>query len=74
MNDGRKPVTASGAVPSPCVSVCAMDEASGLCTGCHRTLDEIAAWSVLDDDGKRAVLAAASTRRGRVKAAGDGRG
>lgn len=74
MSGEHKPVTASGAVPSPCVSVCAMDAASGLCTGCLRTLDEIAAWSVMDDDAKRAVLAAASTRRGSVKAAGDDRG
>jgi predicted Fe-S protein YdhL (DUF1289 family) len=29
-------------------------------------LDEIAAWSELDDAGKRAVLAAASARRGDV--------
>jgi len=42
-------------VPSPCVSICRMDAASGLCEGCCRTLDEIAAWSQLDDDDKRAV-------------------
>lgn len=43
------------AVPSPCVSVCRMDAATGLCEGCLRTLDEIAAWSTLDDAGKRRV-------------------
>ena len=32
-----------------------MDEATGWCEGCLRTLDEIALWSVLDDDDKRAV-------------------
>lgn len=42
-------------VPSPCVSVCRMDAASGLCEGCLRSLDEIAAWGTLDDDGRRAV-------------------
>ena len=46
---------AAGPVPSPCVSVCRMDAASGLCEGCLRTLDEIAAWSRLADDGKRQV-------------------
>ena len=25
-----------------CISVCTMDQASGLCIGCYRTLDEIA--------------------------------
>ena len=34
-----------------------MHEPSGHCTGCGRTLDEIALWSVLDDDDKRAVWA-----------------
>ena len=42
-------------VPSPCVSVCRMDPASGLCEGCLRTIEEIAAWSALDDGGRRAV-------------------
>jgi predicted Fe-S protein YdhL (DUF1289 family) len=52
-------------VASPCISVCVMDAASGLCIGCWRTLDEIAAWSVLDADAKRAVLAAIRERRTR---------
>ena len=57
---------AAAPVPSPCIDVCRMDAASGLCAGCLRTLDEIAAWSQLDDDGKRAVLAALPVRRARV--------
>lgn len=48
-------VPAAGPVPSPCINVCTMDAASGLCRGCRRTIDEIAAWSTLDDEGKRAV-------------------
>jgi predicted Fe-S protein YdhL (DUF1289 family) len=40
-----------------------MDERSGWCEGCLRTLDEIAFWSVLDDDDKRAVLAELQQRR-----------
>jgi predicted Fe-S protein YdhL (DUF1289 family) len=50
-------------VPSPCISVCRIDAASGLCTGCLRTLDEIAVWSVLDDDAKRDVWRAIAARR-----------
>lgn len=46
---------APGPVPSPCDSVCTMDERTGWCRGCFRTLDEIAAWAQLDDDAKRAV-------------------
>ena len=44
-----------GDVPSPCVSVCKMDFATEVCEGCFRTLDEIAAWSRMDDESKRAV-------------------
>ena len=50
-------------VPSPCIDVCRMDANSGLCEGCLRTLDEIAAWSVLDDDARRAIVAALPGRK-----------
>jgi predicted Fe-S protein YdhL (DUF1289 family) len=43
-----------------------MDARTGLCRGCFRTLDEIAAWSVLDDEARRAVMAALPARRARV--------
>lgn len=42
-------------MPSPCISVCRMNEASGLCEGCLRTLEEIASWSTLGEAGKRKV-------------------
>lgn len=48
--------------PSPCINVCRMHEASGLCEGCLRTIDEIAAWSTLDEAAKRAVWDAIETR------------
>lgn len=49
-------------VPSPCISICRMDEASGLCAGCLRTRDEIAAWSRLDDTGKLSIWARVARR------------
>jgi uncharacterized protein len=52
-----------GPVPSPCISVCVIDERTGLCNGCQRTLDEIAVWSVLDDDARRDVWAQIGLRR-----------
>jgi predicted Fe-S protein YdhL (DUF1289 family) len=54
---------ASSPVPSPCVNICRMDAAGRLCLGCRRTLDEIAAWSRLDDAARRAVWQALTTRR-----------
>jgi predicted Fe-S protein YdhL (DUF1289 family) len=35
-------------VPSPCISICAIDPGTGYCVGCFRTLDEIAGWIGLD--------------------------
>jgi uncharacterized protein len=40
-----------------------MHEPSGWCTGCLRTLDEIAVWSLLDDAEKRGVWLQLSQRR-----------
>ncbi|HYQ99416.1 MAG TPA: DUF1289 domain-containing protein [Casimicrobiaceae bacterium] len=59
-------VAPSAAVVSPCVSICEMEPRTGLCRGCFRTLDEIAAWSVLGDDARRAVMAALPARRERA--------
>ena len=53
-------------VASPCVSVCVMDDALGLCVGCFRTLDEIASWSRLDDERRRAVIALLPARAQRA--------
>lgn len=71
MSASSRPNARSGGegVASPCISVCVLDPASGICTGCFRTLDEIAAWSVMDDAGKQAVLAAIPARRAQAKAA-----
>lgn len=49
-------------VPSPCMSVCQMDEALGLCQGCLRTLDEIRAWGNANAAFKRQVWVAIETR------------
>ena len=48
--------------PSPCTGVCYIDATAGRCTGCHRTLDEIAAWSSAPPAFKRAVLARVAER------------
>ena len=40
-----------------------MSPATGLCEGCFRTIDEIAAWSRMDDDEKRAVWVQLDMRR-----------
>lgn len=49
--------------PSPCVGVCKMDAAKGWCTGCFRTLDEIAAWGRATDAAKLAVWSLVEARQ-----------
>ncbi len=52
---------------SPCTGVCVMHPRAGLCVGCLRRLDEIAAWPGLDAAGRRAILAALPGREGLVR-------
>jgi uncharacterized protein len=40
---------------TPCIGVCELD-AAGLCLGCHRTVDEIARWSVLGDTERARLM------------------
>lgn len=54
-------------VASPCVNVCRIDDDTGLCAGCLRTLDEIALWSQLDDAMRQDVLDAIAARRAQRK-------
>ncbi len=66
------PVTLQGArakagavpgVPSPCISVCEMDEASKSCKGCFRTLAEISQWSRMADAEKLVVWSLIEARQ-----------
>jgi predicted Fe-S protein YdhL (DUF1289 family) len=49
-------------VESPCVNVCTLD-AQKVCIGCGRTIEEIAVWSRLGDDERRAVCQQAASRK-----------
>ncbi|HAL07923.1 MAG TPA: DUF1289 domain-containing protein [Brevundimonas sp.] len=53
-------------IASPCVMVCTVDGASGLCLGCLRTLQEIATWSRMTDEGRAAVMADLPGRKSRI--------
>lgn len=43
------PRPSGAALPSPCISVCKLDESGERCLGCTRTLEQIEAWMSLDD-------------------------
>ena len=45
------------AVATPCVKVCVVDGASGLCLGCWRKLAEIGGWSGFTEAERAAIMA-----------------
>lgn len=53
-------------IKTPCIKVCAIDGASGLCLGCFRTLKEVAGWARLSDAERETVMAALPDRRGLI--------
>ena len=53
-------------VPTPCINVCRLDEATGLCLGCARNGAEIAAWAEADAGFKRSVWETLPSRRARL--------
>lgn len=50
-------------VPSPCIKVCTIDDETGFCKGCYRTLAEVSGWLRLSDEQKQAVWLALDERR-----------
>ncbi|WP_179379981.1 DUF1289 domain-containing protein [Jannaschia marina] len=44
-------------IESPCVKLCVVHPETRLCAGCHRSIDEISAWSRMSPEARRAVMA-----------------
>jgi hypothetical protein len=53
---------------SPCIKVCVIDAVSRLCTGCGRTLDEIAGWSAYSAAERRRIMGELPARQQRLAA------
>ena len=49
-------------IQSPCIGVCSMDDSTGFCQGCYRSMDEIRDWWDLDNAQKLAINELASQR------------
>ena len=49
--------------PSPCISVCQIDDTTGLCLGCRRTIDEIRDWIIMPKEERETLLEALAQRR-----------
>jgi predicted Fe-S protein YdhL (DUF1289 family) len=53
-------------VHSPCIKICVIHPEARLCTGCLRSIDEIATWSQMTNDERSAVMAELPTRTGQI--------
>jgi predicted Fe-S protein YdhL (DUF1289 family) len=51
------------AIESPCVKICTYEPGSGRCSGCGRTLDEIARWSQMSGEERRRIMAELPARQ-----------
>jgi predicted Fe-S protein YdhL (DUF1289 family) len=50
-------------IPSPCRNICEIDPSGKHCTGCGRTLDEIAAWPHASEAVRLAIMAKLHERK-----------
>ena len=50
-------------IPSPCIAVCQVDDATGNCIGCFRSLDEIREWPIMTAEQKTQTLARIAERK-----------
>jgi predicted Fe-S protein YdhL (DUF1289 family) len=51
-------------IETPCIKVCVIDPANGLCKGCGRSLDEIARWGSMSDAERRRIMEGLKERMG----------
>ena len=56
-------MTDEAAIESPCVRDCRVDQVSGFCAGCYRTLTEISYWASYTDEQRRRIMTFIEARR-----------
>ncbi len=54
---------------TPCINICMLDEETGLCLGCGRSLREIGGWARMSDAERRAIMAELPGRKARMEEA-----
>jgi len=50
-------------IQSPCIGVCTVDDSTGLCLGCYRTIDEIKGWWDMNPKDQKNLLIALEERQ-----------
>ncbi|PWG17391.1 DUF1289 domain-containing protein [Salibaculum griseiflavum] len=43
-------------IESPCIKVCVIHPEARICTGCHRSIEEIGSWARMTPEDRRAVM------------------
>lgn len=54
---------------TPCINICLLDEETGLCLGCGRSIREIAGWTSMSDAERSTVMAELPARKARMEQA-----
>ena len=49
-------------IESPCVRICVVHPEARICTGCHRSVDEISRWSKMTPEERREITEALPER------------
>jgi predicted Fe-S protein YdhL (DUF1289 family) len=60
-------------IDSPCVKLCTVHPVERICVGCLRTVDEITAWSRMQPESRRAIMADLPSRAPRLRQRRGGR-
>ena len=66
-------VWARNEIESPCVKICVIHPSERLCTGCHRTIEEISAWSRLPQKERDKIMNELPERASKLKKRRGGR-
>ena len=66
-------VWARNEIESPCVKICVIHPIERLCTGCHRTIEEISAWSRLPQIERDKIINELPERASKLKKRRGGR-
>ena len=56
---------------TPCINVCLIEGGTGLCSGCGRSIEEIANWSKMTDIERRSIMLSLPGRRQRMRSAAE---
>lgn len=62
-----EPVWSRTEIESPCVRLCVIEPVSRLCLGCHRSIDEISAWTRMTPEERRTIMAVLPGRAEQMK-------